>query len=38
MIRGRLRRNKGRADDQGEDTEVLEIDPGELTGVLSAPR
>ena len=38
MIRGRLRRNKGTADDQGEETEFVEIEPGELTGVLAAPR
>lgn len=38
MIRGRLPRTKGRAHDQGEDTEFLEIEPGELTGVLAAPR
>ena len=37
MIRGPLRRNKGRADDEGEDTEFLEIVPGELTGVPAAP-
>ena len=37
MIRGRLRRNMGTADDRGEDTEFLEIEPGELTGVLAVP-
>ncbi len=44
MIHGRLRRHKGGGDDRGggdeprDDTEHLEIEPGELTGVFAAPR
>jgi predicted PurR-regulated permease PerM len=35
MIRGRLRRRRG---DGGEETEFVEIDPGELAGVFAAPQ
>jgi putative heme transporter len=37
MIRGRLRRRGGRGAKEGAEEEFVEIDPGELAGVFSAP-